>query len=335
MSPLKRAVYISLVLVSTLGSLMPAMAAAATAPNLKGGGQALEIAPPIIEVNANPGQSITAKLYLRDISTVPLVVTNQINDFVAKGDSGVPEILLNSSASDPYTLIGYITALPTLVLQPQQLKLLSVVINVPRDASPGGHYGVIRFTGTPPSLNGSSSGVALSASLGALVLLTVSGHLVQNLQTSSFSVSQNGGKPSSFFQSDPLTFTEVLKNTGNVHVIPTGIITLKDMFGHTVISLNINEQQGNILPSSNRKFSELLNSVDFTHKRLFGRYSATFHISYGSPAKTVTDSLTFWVIPIDLIIIWIIVLIGGFFLIRTLLKRYNQHIIEKAKKSLR
>ncbi len=312
---------------------MPGASLAATAkPSAPGTGQALEIAPPLIEVSGNPGQTITAKLYLRDISAIPLVVTNQINDFKAQGDSGVPQIIFNSSANDPYSLIGFISPLPTLLLQPQQIKLLSVVINIPKDASPGGHYGVIRFTGTPASLTG-SSGVSLSASLGALVLLTVNGHLVQNLETSSFNITQNGGHPSSFFQSEPLTFNELLKNTGNVHVAPSGIVTIKDMFGHQVISLNINEGLGNILPSSSRQFSETLSSVDFTNKRLFGRYTATFNVSYGSPKKTLTDTLTFWVIPVDLIVIWIVVLIGGFFLIRWLLKRYNQHIIDKAKNS--
>ncbi|MGH7234685.1 MAG: hypothetical protein ACREF7_04575, partial [Candidatus Saccharimonadales bacterium] len=229
------------------------------------------------------------------------------------------------------SIIGYIAPLPSLVLQSEQIKTLNVTLNIPRNASPGGHYGVIRFTGTPASLSG-SSGVSLSASLGALVLLTVSGHIVQNLQTSSFAVSQNSGKPSSFFQNDPLTFTELLKNTGNVHVAPTGVVTLKDMFGHEVISLNINNGQGNVLPSTSRSFSQTLNSVDFTNKRLFGRYSATFKVNYGSPPKSLSDTLTFWVIPLDLILIWLVVLIGGFFLIRYMLKRYNQFIINKAKK---
>ncbi len=328
----KRVVLSLLLVVSILGLYAPQMALAATQSSLKGSGQALEIAPPIIEVSGNPGQTITAKLDLRDISSGPLVVTNQINDFTAKGDSGVPQILLNSSPNDPYSLIGYVNPLPTLLLQPQQIKYLNVVIHIPADASPGGHYGVIRFTGTPPSLSG-SSGVSLSASLGALVLLTVNGHLVENLATSSFNVSQNGANPSSFFQNIPLTFNEIIKNTGNVHVAPYGVVTIKDMFGHEVIALNINEGQGNILPSSSRKFTELLNSVDFTHKRLFGRYSATFKLTYGEQNKVLSGTLTFWVIPVELIIIWLVILIGGFFLLRFLFKRYNTYIINKARNS--
>ncbi len=53
------------------------------------------------------------------------------------------------------------------------MKNLPITINVPANASPGGYYGVIRFTATPGKLD--QSGVALSASLGALDFIRVNG----------------------------------------------------------------------------------------------------------------------------------------------------------------
>jgi hypothetical protein len=298
-------------------------------------GQALEIDPPLIELRGNPGQTITSQIEIRNISSGPVIVTNQINDFVANGETGVPKILINNNTNDPYSLTGYIAAIPSFALKPNQLKTLNVDINIPQNASPGGHYGVIRFTGTPATLSGTASGVALSASLGALVLLTVNGHIVENLQNHSFTVSANGNGNSGFFQNDPFVFSEVIANSGNEHVVPTGLLTLKDMFGHTVLHLNINQGLGNVLPGSMRKFTETINKVDVGNKRFFGRYTATYNVSYGSPTKELSASLSFWVIPINLILIWIVVLIGGFFLIRHLIKRYNQHILDKAQKSSR
>lgn len=324
---------ICLPVIALLVGVLPlsTVAAATKAGTVTGPGQALEIAPPLIDVRVNPGQTINAQIYIRDISSGPLVVTNQINDFTAKGETGVPQILFNNSAKDPYSLIGYISPLPSLLLKSEQLEKLTIQINIPKNASPGGHFGVIRFTGTPPALNG-GSGVSLSASLGALVLLTVNGNIVENLQTSSFSVTPNGGRPSSFFQSDPFYFNEVLKNAGNEQVIPTGIITLKDMFGHTVLQMNINEPQGNILPGTLRKFTEVVNHNDVGSKLFFGAYTASFDVKYGTPIKNLVGTLKFWVIPVNLILIWAVVLIGGFFLLRFAIKRYNQHIISKAQK---
>ena len=308
-----------------------ATALGATAPN-NVPGQALEIDPPLIELSGNPGQTITTQIEVRNISSGPVIVTNQINDFTAKGESGVPDILINAKTKDPYSILGYISPLPSFQLKTQQMRKVNITINIPPKASPGGHYGVIRFTGTPSALTG-KSGVSLSASLGALVLLTVNGHIVENLKTHSFTVSSNGKGNSGFFQNDPFVFNEVLQNTGNEHVIPTGKITLKDMFGHTVIQMYINQNQGNVLPGSMRKFTELINKQDVGNKRFFGRYTASYNLSYGSPAKQLNGTLSFIVIPINLILFWIVVLIGGFFLIRWLIKRYNRHILDKAQKS--
>ncbi len=295
-------------------------------------GQALEIDPPLIELSGNPGQTITAQIEIKNISKGSVIVSNQINDFTAKGETGIPDILINSKVKDPYSILGYIAPLSDFALKSQQTKTLNININIPRDASPGGHYGVIRFTGTPATLTG-RSGVSLSASLGALVLLTVNGHIVEKLQTHQFSVSSNGVGSSGFFQNDPFVFTEVFQNVGNEHVIPTGMLTVKDMFGHTVLQMYINNTQGNVLPGTMRKFTQEISKVNVGNKRFFGRYTATFSVKYGSPVQTLNGRLTFLVIPVELIIIWLVVLIAGFFLIRYGLKRYNQHILDKAQKS--
>lgn len=295
-------------------------------------GQALEIDPPFIELSGNPGQTITAQIEIKNISKGSVIVSNQIDNFTAKGETGIPDILINSKAKDPYSILGYIAPLADFALKSQETKTLNIDINIPKNASPGGHYGVIRFTGTPAALTG-HSGVSLSASLGALFLLTVNGHIVEKLQTYQFSVSHNGVGSNGFFQNDPFVFSEVFKNVGNEHVIPTGMLTVKDMFGHTVLQMYINNTRGNVLPGTMRKFTQEISKVNVGNKRFFGRYSATFSVKYGSPAQTLTGRLTFLVIPVELIIIWLIVLIGGFFLIRSGLKRYNQHILDKAQKS--
>ena len=322
-------VLLASVLLST--QLLPVIAAAATAQSNKGSGEALEIAPPLLNLSGNPGETITAKIYIRDISKSPLIVNGTANDFIAKGDSGTPAIVLGNDPSNPYSLKSFIGYVPNLLLQPQQMKILNIPINIPKDANPGGHYGVIRFTATPPPNSGGNH-VALSASLGALILLTVSGKLIENLSLSQFNVSQNK-HTSSFFQSDPLTFNELLKNNGNVHVIPTGTLTVTDMFNKKLYVTNINRPQGNILPSSQRLYSENLQPVNINNRIMFGRYTASMSLSYGNGNKPIVATVVFWVIPVKLIGIWIIVLIGGVFLLRYGIRRYNRYILSKAQKS--
>lgn len=316
---------------STSNAAALAKPTTSTVPSANNSGEALEIAPPLLYLTANPGQSIVAKIYLRDIASGPLLVTGTTDDFIAQGDNGTPKILLHETTPDPYSLKNYVAPIQSLLMQPKQLHILSLLINVPANASPGGHYGVIRFTATPPSLKG-SNGVALSASLGALILLTVNGNIIENLTVNQFTASQNGHN-SNFFQSAPIQFKEIIKNTGNEHVQPTGLLTITDMFGHKLAVMDINRRQGNVLPASMRQFTQTVNNNVIGNRRMFGRYTATVNLTYGSSKKTLVDTITFWVIPVQEIIILVIVLIVGFFLLRYLIRRYNRHILDKAQKS--
>ena len=322
------AVYLSLV-ASVLSAAAPLAFAATTTPTPTNAGQALEIAPPLITLTANPGQAVNTQIKLRDIAAGKLLVTNQIDDFVANGEDGTPKILTTNDTNNPYSLKNWIAPLPSFLIAPKQIQTLTLVINVPKNASPGGHYGVIRFTGTAPELQG--SGVSLSASLGALVLLTVNGTLTHNLSVADFTVSKDG-KTSTLFESGPLTFTVRLKNNGNIQELPTGHITVTDTFGKIVAGVNINVPPRNILPDSIRKFTGALDSTVIGNRHLFGHYHAKLSLTYANK-QTATAELAFWVIPYRLIGIVLVVIIGGFFALRWLIRRYNQTIIRRAQGS--
>jgi hypothetical protein len=292
-----------------------------------GAGQALEIAPPVINLKANPGQSITTQISIRGVSNEPLLVTGQVNDFTAAGEDGTPKILLEDDEANPYSLRSWINPLPELLLEPKKVENMTITINVPANAAPGGYYGVVRFTGTPPELK--DTGVSLSASLGSLLFIRVNGNAKEGLDVEEFSANQGGGA-GWLFESTPINFLERLKNTGNTHLQPAGQITITDMFGQKVATVNVNLPPRNILPQSTRKFEQPLDSTVIGNKMLFGRYTADLRLTYGDKQQVVTSSLTFWVIPWRLIAIAIAVLVGGFFLLRFLIRRYNQRIINRS-----
>jgi hypothetical protein len=302
----------------------PVTPAQAPAANV---GQALEIAPPVINLKVNPGQTVSTQIYIRDVSNGNLIVTGEANDFVAAGEDGAPKVILDNNTNDPYSLRNWVAPLPSLNLIPKEIKSLTVTFKVPTDASPGGHYGTIRFTGRAPSLQG--SGVSLSASIGALVLLTVSGDIKENLSVQEFTISKDG-KAGSFFQSGPLTFTERLKNTGNVHVQPVGKVTVTDMFGRKLATVNVNQPPGNVLPNSTRKFTQNLDKSVIGDKKLFGRYKAKLEVTYGDKKQVLTSTKTFWVIPYRTVAIVIVALVAIFFIVRFAIKRYNRYILRRS-----
>jgi hypothetical protein len=310
----------------TVASNAPAVLAATaprsiTATPTPGAGQALEIAPPLLNLSGNPGQVIKTQLNLRDISSGNLLVSGQINDFTASGEDGTPKILLDATSdTTPYSIRDWVSTIPSITLKP-------VTISIPANASPGGHYGVVRFTGTAPDLNG--QGVSLSASLGTLILLTVNGPITEKMSVAELSASKDG-KKGTLFQSTPLNFLVRLKNEGNVHEQPAGQVVITDMFSKPVAALNINLPPRNVLPSSIRKFDMPLDSKVIGNKKLFGRYHAALTVTYGKDKKVVTQEMNFWVIPYKMIGIAIVVLVIGFFALRQLMRNYNQRIINKA-----
>lgn len=289
--------------------------------------QALEIAPPVVNVPVDPGKNIEVKLSLRNVSNTPVLVTGEINDFVAQGEDGTPKLLLQEGESSPYSLKNWIDPLPKLTLKSKEMKDFPVSVRVPANASPGGYYAVVRFTATAPTLDG--TGVSLSASLGALILLRVNGQATEGMSVESFQTTRNS-KPTSLFESAPIDFTLRLKNTGNVHEQPTGQAIVSDMFGNTIGAVNYNFDQKNVLPGSIRKFEEPLNSEVIGNRILFGYYTAKLKMTYGADKREVTSTISFWVIPWKMILVLVTVLIGGFILIRFGLKRYNDYILSKS-----
>lgn len=323
----KLVIALSLVVLGS-GTIAPAALAATTpATTPASGGQALEIAPPLTYLSVNPGQTVTSKILIRDVANTDLIVTGQANDFVASGENGTPKVILDNTTPDPYSMKDWVAPISSLTLKSKQIVTLTVTLHVPANASPGGHYGVIRFTGTPPSLNG--TGVSLSASIGSLFLVTVSGKITDNLSVQEFSVNK-AGKTGTLFQSGPLNFVERLNDSGNVHEEPAGLVTITDMFGRKLATLPVNQNSSNILPGSIRKFSENLDSSVIGNKHLFGRYTAKLSLTYGTSKKTLADTMSFWVIPYKLVAIIIVILIALFFALRYALRRYNRYVINRS-----
>jgi hypothetical protein len=314
----------------SLNSAVYAAPAPASAPT---SGQGLEISPPVIELSADPGQTVTSSIRIRNVTRGELIAKGTADDFGAgASEDGQPKLLLDETGSTRYSLKFWIQGVPDLSLAPSEIKIATVKIIVPKNAEPGGHFGVVRFTAAPPGLQG--TGVALSASIGALILLKVSGNITEKASLSEFSTSQittPKGKPpvttkTSFFEHGPINFLVRIKNEGSVHEKVVGSITVKDWLGKQVGTVKVNELGGNILPDSIRRFEQ-----SFAQKQLFGHYTATLAMSY-SGNKVVGGTVSFWVIPWKLILLVVIGLILLFFILRTGLRRYNASVIARARR---
>lgn len=323
----------TLSIVATITITPTASIYAVESPN-NNAGQALEIAPPVLTLTANPGDTVNTQINLRDISNTPLIVTSTINDFSARGENGEPNIDLEGTEPSPYSIKPWMQPLPQLNLKSKEIQKLPVVINVPKDAAPGGYWGVVRFTATPPDMN--STGVSLSASLGSLIFLRVNGEAKESMEVLEFYASEPGkDKSAGLFEQAPIDFVLRIKNTGTVHEQPVSQIRVVDMFGREAASVNMNLEGRNVLPGSVRKFTSAMDRGALGTSTLFGKYTATITSTFGASKQTVTKSIEFWVVPYRMIIVIIVGLILLFFIIRTLLRNYRRKITRSARTSRR
>ena len=296
-------------------------------------GQALSISPPVLELKGDPGEVVVASIKLTNVSSSNLLIKNQVNGFGAKGENGDPNIIFDYTKETSYSLQSWVQAPPPFILAPKQSKVVQFPITIPKDAEPGGHYAVFRFTGQAPELE--ETGVAISASLGSLVLLRVSGNITEKASLVEYYSATPAFEKSSFFETGPISFVERIRNDGNTHIRPTGTIEVKDMFGRTTGTLRVNGEPGNqqdsprsILPQSIRKFQQTLST-----KWMFGRYTANMKLTYGNGNVPMESSTVFWVIPYKLILLVIALILIAFFLLRFIFRKYNAHIIKLAQKA--
>jgi hypothetical protein len=285
--------------------------------------QGLQISPASVELNAEKGKSYTITLTVTNVTLTKLLYTTSVNDFKAKDETGTPEILLDSTLPSTASIVDWVSTDSQFTLDSHASKKVTAQISIPNNAEPGGHYGVLRFSGRAPSLD--QTGVGLSASAGALILIRVAGDITESANLASF-YTANGGSQTSFFETPPIDFVTRIKNDGNIHVKPTGNIAITDMFGNAVTTIPVNDIKSNVLPDSIRRFDS-----EYKSSWMIGLYTANLTLSYGTHGQAITNTITFWVIPYKLLLVCLLALATLVFIASRLIKVYNRHIIAKAK----
>jgi len=238
----------------TLAIVIVAMGWTAPVAAVSSPTQGLQISPAVIEINAQPGQTINFQLKLTDISGGALNARMSVNDFRAKNEYGDPEIILDPSETTQYSMRQWVGPQPDVKLSSQQTKIFNMTIAVPKDAEPGGHYAIIRFTGQQDNPGGGAK-VAQAASVGTLILVRIGGNISESLRFVDFYTAKHGQRQSLFYNG-PISFTERLRNEGSVHEKPTGQVVIKNLFNKTVATFEVNPGLHNVLPGSVRRFDQ-------------------------------------------------------------------------------
>lgn len=133
----------------------------------------LSVSPQVFELDVFPGEKITQKINLRNLSKVAVPIAVRVTDFTAEEDSG--EMLFDEALQDPSIASRkwFEIKNPNFILDPEGKKEVEFTITVPENAEPGGHYSVILFEPQLPSfyfLEGEPRAIPV---VGVLFLLSV------------------------------------------------------------------------------------------------------------------------------------------------------------------
>ncbi|MDA9129343.1 DUF916 domain-containing protein [Candidatus Gracilibacteria bacterium] len=146
------------------------------------------------ELNLEPGQSATFPASIRNNGPDTVTLPTTASDFQANGTNGVPSVVRKSELVYPdQELSTWITlSASEVTLAPGQEKTIDFTIDVPANATPGGHYGAVLFR-NPGSETSTSGNIGINVDYGIIILVNVAGEIIVDVDITPPIISGGGG----------------------------------------------------------------------------------------------------------------------------------------------
>lgn len=264
------------------------------------GGSGLSISPTRTELRIQPGESGEVEVSLRNVTRGEIIAKPFISDFESDDATGEPKLIADTKNRSSASVAGFFSGLQDVALKPGENKTATYKVSIPANAAPGGYYGAVTYRAVPADQANLDAGqVALTANVASLVLVEVPGDITEQIQLTSVKILK-GDKAGSFFTGKPNLAAITVKNNGNSFSKPFGTVSLTNMGGKEIHSYELNNAtpRGNILPKSSRTFSDEVKNISKP-----GRYTLTANISHGTGGEVITKKVSFWYIPVWLLVV--------------------------------
>ncbi len=256
----------------------------------------LKITPVRTDLQVKAGETGKVEVIVSNLTDKSILIKPIQNDFIQGDERGTPSIILDENEYAPtHSLKRFMVPLSNVTVPAKDSKVITVVINVPKDAQAGGYFGALRLAPTTPDSGGQ---VNLSASVASIILLTVPGPTVESLKLTDFSLQQGGKAGTDFRTPNDLQLTFRFENAGNIQQGPFGKISVKQ--GDKVVydySFNEKNPRDVVLPDGARRWDVPLENIGE-----FGHYTVSATFTYGSKNQSIEVEKSFWVIPTTYII---------------------------------
>ncbi len=178
----------------------------------------LRVSPALVEMEADPGAK----------GGQPITVENN-GDEIIEITTGVEPY---KQATDKWSAVEWLHAEPaSFALEPGETREIDVKIDVPDGLKSGGRYAMVTFTTGGGQTEGNGASIAGKIGVAFLVTVDGKGKIKRDVELDQFApVLEQDGR---------IGFEALLRNTGNVHASPAGVVTILDSHDKPFGSLEI------------------------------------------------------------------------------------------------
>jgi len=251
----------------------------------------VRIQPSLIEERVDPGQVFSSILRVTNLDSETktfYIVKRNINGLTERGEP----IFAAEQEETGYEISSWVKlAQDSVTIPGKATKEIPFSIVVPGNASPGGHFGGIFVSFAPPRPK--ETGVGVGFQVGTIINLRISGEVIEEAQIREFRTDKT------IYSKPEVKFITRVENAGNVLIRPRGPLEITDFFGKKVATLRVNDEGAGIFPKTIRPFETSWQGEGL----VFGRYQVVMSLVYGADGrKTISDTLSFWVLPLNIIL---------------------------------
>jgi hypothetical protein len=286
--------------------------------------QVLSVTPPLFQLSVAPGDVWQSSIKVVNSNPYDLTVYAEVVNFASQGESGqgkfIPILEDDEKAS---TLAEWIQiSKDPYIITREQTADIPFFVDIPKDASPGGHFAAILISTQPPQKGDEKLSVLTTQTVSSLFFVRIEGDIHEEGNIREFRAID------SFVDTPEVEFTLRFQNKGNVQLQPRGDIVITNMWGteRGIIPINEKSHFGNVLPESIRDFR-------FSWKGEYsitdiGLYKAIATLGYGEKdIKNVSQVTYFWVIPLKATLITVSIIVLFISLVTWMIKLYVRKML--------
>jgi hypothetical protein len=243
-------------------------------------------------IKLNPGEKKQVQVKLRNGSKESITLESGALDFTVADDGATPVVLDASEIDNKWSLASWLTLVPAQhTLKSEEVATVNVLIEVPKDALPGGHYAMIHHR--PVNAAGlTESGSGISQRVGTLLYVIVNGPVNEEAYINRFDWPK-------FLENGPVNFALNIDNQSDIHINAKPVLKVYNMFGKQVADIELEAK--NIFPKTERSFDGVWGKIWG-----LGYYKAVVEAPYGSQGQVMTAVSSLFLIPVKIILLILI-----------------------------